>query len=46
MWHRFRAIDMTPFHMTKNNLTYVPWSRAYAIAMDEFGDHWRYAGTV
>lgn len=39
MWHRFRAIDMTPFHMTKNNLTYVPWSRAYAIAMDEFGDH-------
>lgn len=44
VWRRFREIDMTPYHQDINGFTYVPWSRAWSIAMNEFGDylevHW------
>lgn len=39
VWQTFRGINLTPYHQSKNNLTYIPWSRAWASAMDAFGDH-------
>ena len=38
IWKTFRAVNLTKYHETKNNLTYVPWARAWSIAMDAFGD--------
>jgi hypothetical protein len=39
VWQTFRGMNLTPYHQSKNNLTYIPWSRAWASAMDAFGDH-------
>jgi len=39
VWQTFRGINLTPYHQSKNNLTYIPWSRAWASAMNAFGDH-------
>jgi hypothetical protein len=39
MWQTFRAVNLTKYHETKNNLTYVPWARAWSVAMNAFGDH-------
>ena len=39
IWQTFRSVNLTKYHETKNNLTYVPWARAWSIAMDAFGDH-------
>ena len=39
VWKMFRGVDLTPFHKNKNNLTYVPWARAWSTAMDLIGDH-------
>jgi len=38
IWQTFRGVNLTKYHETKNNLTYVPWARAWSIAMDAFGD--------
>ena len=35
----FRKVDLTPYHETKNNLTYVNWARAWSTAQDLIGDH-------
>lgn len=39
VWKMFRKIDLTPYHDDKNGLTYVPWARAWSIAMDHIGEH-------
>tara|TARA_R110001583_G_scaffold64025_1_gene186585 strand:- start:1557 stop:2282 length:726 start_codon:yes stop_codon:yes gene_type:complete len=39
IWQTFRGVNLTKYHETKSNLTYVPWARAWAIAMNAFGDH-------
>jgi len=39
IWQTFRGVNLTKYHETKNNLTYVPWARAWSIAMNAFGDH-------
>ena len=39
VWRMFRGVDLTPYHEVKNNLTYVPWARAWSTAMDLVGDH-------
>jgi hypothetical protein len=39
VWQTFRGMNLTPYHQSKNNLTYIPWSRAWASAMNAFGDH-------
>ena len=39
MWQTFRKINLTKYHETKNDLTYVNWARAWSVAMDTFGDH-------
>jgi len=39
IWQTFRAVNLTKYHESKNDLTYVPWARAWSIAMNAFGDH-------
>tara|TARA_R110000751_G_scaffold164664_3_gene270786 strand:+ start:1716 stop:2498 length:783 start_codon:yes stop_codon:yes gene_type:complete len=39
IWQTFRGVNLTEYHETKNNLTYVPWARAWSCAMNAFGDH-------
>ena len=39
VWQTFRGVNLTKYHETKNDLTYVPWARAWSCAMNAFGDH-------
>lgn len=39
IWQTFRGVNLTKYHETKSNLTYVPWARAWSVAMNAFGDH-------